>query len=231
MTQIRAMESNVDRSNAINKFRLSTFNENKADSLYGLFVEKNIWHCPTLSMWYKNAWYEEELLKDEELLDYLPQYLQKYWTPQINDHLTNRDNEEFVNTKRELYRLYLKMVKRMHDKGVLLLAGTDMGANPLCFPGIGVHNELKIFVDVGLTPVEALKTATINPAIFFKIDHDYGTVEKGKKADLVILDKNPLHNIENVRHINAVIQNGVLIDSNKIDEIKNETRFTNKLMD
>lgn len=224
IANIRNMDNGIDRSNAINTFRIATFNETKADSLYALFVEKNIWHCPTLSMWYKNAWYEEELIKDRELLSYLPKYLQKYWTPKVNDHLTNRDNLDFIKTKKKLYNLYLKMVKRMHEKGVLLLAGTDTGANPLCFPGVGVHNELKAFLEAGLTPMEALQTATINPAIFFEIYSDYGSVEIGKVADLVILDKNPIENIDNIRSINAVVQNGVLIDSDEIQKIKEEIK-------
>lgn len=217
----------IDRSNAINAFRLSTFNESKADSLYDLFVEKEIWHCPTLSMWYKNAWYESELLKDKELLNYLPKYLQKYWTPEVNDHLNHRDNETFIATKKELYKLYLKMVKRMNEKGVMLLAGTDTGANPLCFPGIGVHNELEALVDAGLSPAEALKTATINPAVFLEVEKDYGSVSVGKIADLVLLSQNPLEDINNVRKISAVIREGQLFDAAKIIAIKDSIKAKN----
>lgn len=221
LNELRALENPIDRSNAINAFRLSTFNEARADTLYDLFVEKKIWHCPTLSMWYKNAWYEEEQPKDEPLLAYLPKYLQEYWTPEINDHLTNRNNRKFIELKKELYHLYLKMVKRMHEKGVMLLAGTDTGANPLCFPGVGVHNELQALVDCGLSPAEALKTATINPAIFLEINEHYGTVGVGKVADLALLSKNPLEDIENIRSISTVVRDGQVIDSSKIAAIKN----------
>lgn len=210
----------IQRSNTLNDFRLSSFNEIKADSLYDLFVEYDIWHCPTLSMWQKNAWYEQELEKDKALLAYLPQYLQDYWTPEINDHLQNRDNIEYIATKKRLYELYLKMVKRMHEKGVRLLAGTDMGANPLCHPGIGLHNELKAFVEAGLTPFEALQTATINPALFFGIENDYGSVDEGKKADLVVLNRNPLESIDHISAIAFVLRDGLLLDAYQIEGIK-----------
>lgn len=228
MEGIRKMKNGIDRSNAMNAHRLSTFDEVRADSLYSLFVQEKIWHCPTLSMWRKNAWYEEELSKDKALLAFLPQYLQAYWTPEVNDHLTHRDNEEFIETKKKLYSLYLQMVKRMHEKGVILLAGTDMGANPLCFPGVGVHNELEDFVQAGLSPAEALRTATINPALFFGIKADYGTVEVGKIANLVLLDNDPLGNIQNIRAIDAVVYDGVLIDATGIEKIKKNIQDAHK---
>lgn len=227
MVDVRKMENGIDRSNAINAFRLETFDEGKADALYDLFVEKQIWHCPTLSMWYKNAWYEEELQKDKRLMAYLPNYLQEYWTPEVNDHLTHRDNKNFIATKKRSYQLYLKMVKRMHEKGVLLLAGTDTGANPLCFPGVGVHNELEALVEAGLSPLEALKTATLNPALFLEIKKDYGTVSVGKMADLVLLEQNPLEDISNVRKINAVIRGGKLFDTAQIKAIKDSIMENN----
>ena len=178
-------------------------------------------------MWYKNAWYEEELQKDKRLMAYLPNYLQEYWTPEVNDHLTHRDNKNFIATKKRSYQLYLKMVKRMHEKGVLLLAGTDTGANPLCFPGVGVHNELEALVEAGLSPLEALKTATLNPALFLEIKKDYGTVSVGKMADLVLLEQNPLEDISNVRKINAVIRGGKLFDTAQIKAIKDSIMENN----
>ncbi|WP_353780052.1 amidohydrolase family protein [Winogradskyella sp. 3972H.M.0a.05] len=224
LARIRSAQTGANRSVIANDYRLSNFSETKADSLYQLFVEHDIWHCPTLSMWYKNAWFEYELTKDKTQLAYLPEYLQKYWTPEHNDHLKNRDNEDFINIKKRLYKKYLDIVSKMNSKGVKLLAGTDMGANPLCFPGIGVYNELEAFVDADLSTLEALQTATINPAVFLEIQNDYGTVEEGKIADLVLLNENPLANISNVRSVNSVIQNGNVYDDSEISKIKKEIK-------
>ena len=170
-------------------------------------------------MWYKNAYFEEEVIKDDTLLNYLPQYIRKYWEPGINDHLGHRTNVEFIKMKKQLVSKYLLLTKAMHIRGVKLLAGTDMGANPLCFPGWGIHNELELLVKAGLSNNEALKTATLHPAQFLEIDDHYGVVETGKKADLVILENNPLLDIANTRKVNSVIRKGVLYQRAALDSI------------
>lgn len=95
----------------------------------------------------------------------------------------------------------------MHRAGVKILAGTDLG-NPYVYPGFSLHDELALLVQAGLTPLEALQTATINPAKFVGKEKELGTIEKGKLADLVLLDANPLESIGNTRRINAVVVNG-----------------------
>jgi imidazolonepropionase-like amidohydrolase len=96
----------------------------------------------------------------------------------------------------------------LHKAGVPFLAGTDTPAGVHIFPGYSLHEELERFVAAGFTPLEALQTATINPARFFGIEDQAGTVEKGKFADLVLLSANPLEDIANTQKIAAVIVNG-----------------------
>ncbi len=228
LDSLDALADPIGRSNGLNTFRLSNYNEGRADSLFTLFRELGTWHCPTLSMWKKNAWYESELEKDRLLLAYLPPYLQAYWTPEVNDHLQHRDRADYIQTKQHLYQRYLHMVGRMQELGVPLLAGTDMGANPLCHPGEGVHNELEALVEAGLTPLEALRTATLNPARFLEIEADYGSVEAGKKADLVILEGNPLESIGQTRNIAYVIRGGQLLDATRLEAIRREIRERNQ---
>lgn len=204
---------------------MDSFDTLKFAQLIEVLVENNTWITPTLSMWYKNAWFEQELPKDSVYLHYLPGYLRTYWTPEINDHLRHRENTDFIETKKRLYGFYQFMVREMQQSGVNLLCGTDMGANPLCFPGIGVHNELEALVESGLSPAQALLTATVNPAVFLGIDQDYGTVETGKIADLVLLDSNPLLEIRHSRTISAVVQNGVLLDSAEIGKMLEEIKI------
>ncbi len=107
----------------------------------------------------------------------------------------------------------------MYEAGVPLLTGTDMGANPLCFPGIGVHNELEMFVKAGIPEIDALRAATINPCIYLEINKDFGSVETGKVADLVILNKNPLNDINAVRDISAVVRKERLYNKEEINQI------------
>jgi imidazolonepropionase-like amidohydrolase len=85
-----------------------------------------------------------------------------------------------------------------------LLAGTDV-LNPYCFPGFSLHDELELLVEAGLSPMAALQAATRDPARNFDRRRDFGTVEPGKVADLVILDRDPLKDIKNTRKIAGVL--------------------------
>jgi imidazolonepropionase-like amidohydrolase len=110
----------------------------------------------------------------------------------------------------------ISYLKEMHAAGVRFLAGTDLAAL-LVFPGFSLHDELELLVArIGLTPMEALISATRHPAEFFKIQDSLGTVTTGKIADLVLLDGNPLENIRNVRRIEAVLVNGKLIERDEL---------------
>lgn len=108
------------------------------------------------------------------------------------------------------------MVGRLPEAGVGIMAGTD---TPIAFltPGYSLHEELRLLVNSGLTPIQALEAATARPAEYFNMQDDLGTVEAGKIADLLLLDANPLENIENTQRIRAVIKDGHLHDRTKLD--------------
>ena len=106
----------------------------------------------------------------------------------------------------------------MHRAGVEFLAGTDAnGANPV-FPGFGLHDELALLVESGLTPLEALQSATRNAARYFG-SQDFGTVEAGKSADLVLLNADPLVDIRNTEKIEAVVMRGRYFSRQDLDEM------------
>jgi imidazolonepropionase-like amidohydrolase len=114
---------------------------------------------------------------------------------------------EFNAQAKRVFQKQLEVVGMMNRAGVRFISGTDT-ANPYVFPGFSLHDELALLVQAGLTPAEALRTATINPAKYFDMEKSLGTVEKGKMADLVLLDANPLTDINNTRKIAAVISGG-----------------------
>ena len=91
----------------------------------------------------------------------------------------------------------------MKKTGIKFLAGTDFD-NHYLYPGFSLHDELQLFVAAGFSPLESLQTATINPANFLGTIDSLGTIEKGKIADMVLLDANPLTDIRNTQRINAV---------------------------
>jgi imidazolonepropionase-like amidohydrolase len=85
-----------------------------------------------------------------------------------------------------------------------------------------LHEELQRFVAAGFTPLEALQTATLNPAQFFGMEEQLGTVEKGKFADLVLLSANPLEDIANTQKISAVILNGRFFSQKELEKLRAE---------
>lgn len=113
------------------------------------------------------------------------------------------------------------MVGEMNRAGVKLLAGTDT-AYGYPVAGFALHDELALLVQAGLSPMEALQTATINAAEFLGREKELGTIEKGKLADLILLDADPLANISDVKKINAVISNGRLFDRKALDQMLTE---------
>ena len=106
----------------------------------------------------------------------------------------------------------------MHEKGVKFLAGTDY-PNPYCFPGFSLHDELELLVEGGMSTLEAIKAATINAAVFMGKEDEIGTIEKGKIASLILLNENPLVNIQNTRSIEAVFLRGKAFDRDALDEL------------
>ena len=98
-------------------------------------------------------------------------------------------------------------MKALYDHGILIVAGTDMG-----IPGFSVFREMELYVQAGLTPADALQTATIIPARAMNMDKNYGSVEPGKQADIIIVDGNPFQNISEIRKINTVIKDGKIYD-------------------
>jgi imidazolonepropionase-like amidohydrolase len=102
----------------------------------------------------------------------------------------------------------LRIVKALHDAGVPIVAGTDEG-----IPGHSVHREIELYVEAGLTPLEALQAATIVSARAMKMDAELGTIERGKRADLAVLDANPLDAIRNIRSVRWTITDGRVYDA------------------
>jgi imidazolonepropionase-like amidohydrolase len=116
----------------------------------------------------------------------------------------------------------LDVVRAMHKAGVQMLAGTDPPTRDV-FPGFSLHDELGLLVNAGFSPREALETATANPARCLGLSRSCGAIEKGKTADLVLLDADPLVDIANTRKIAAVVVGGKLFARPALDEMLHKT--------
>jgi len=97
------------------------------------------------------------------------------------------------------------IVGALHHAGIPIVAGTDQTV-----PGYSLYREIELYVEAGFTPMEAIQAATIVPARVMGLDKELGTVESGKRADLIIVDANPLESIHNIRKVEFVITNGVM---------------------
>tara|TARA_B110000305_G_scaffold238287_1_gene303373 strand:+ start:3821 stop:5236 length:1416 start_codon:yes stop_codon:yes gene_type:complete len=149
-----------------------------------------------------------------------PPYEQIDWNDAISAMLPevqkdwNKPNEfipkEYAKRDLRFAQYSLSMVKRMLDAGVPIGAGTDTPI-ALAIPGYSLHRELEMLVRAGLTPLQAIEAATVRPAQFLGIEDQMGTIEVGKRADLVLLSQNPLDDIRNTRRIDRVISKGKVI--------------------
>lgn len=185
----------------------------KADALFRKFAKNGTWHVPTLVQTRAMARLGDPSALDPTVERELPQLIKHFWKRQVTEVGVTLPNMGIklsgpdLADRRSLYSGDLNLVGRMHTAGVRLLAGTDTPA-PLVVPGAAVHDELALFVEAGLTPAEALRTATVNAAECLKMTDRAGSINAGKWADLVLLEANPLENIHNTRLISAVIVGG-----------------------
>jgi amidohydrolase family protein len=196
---------------------LDTYDEQKAKRLFADFVKNRTWQVPTLVTKRALTFVDDFDRNGDERLKYIPQSERKWWSPQQNFLLRYRTPEYIVYSKR-LFQKELELVGAMHRAGVPLMTGTDLSI-PYIFAGFSLHDELELFVSAGLTPMEALQTATRNPAKFLGKLDTLGTVERGKIADLVVLDANPLEDIKNTQRIDAVVVNGRYLSKSQLRQM------------
>ena len=119
--------------------------------------------------------------------------------------------------ERQLFARRLALFGALFRAGAPLLAGTD--TPPFVFPGFGLHDELALLVEGGVTPLGALQAATRNPALFLAIADRFGSVAPGKVADLVLLDADPLKDIHNATKISEVFLGGKEFDRVALDQL------------
>jgi imidazolonepropionase-like amidohydrolase len=201
----------------INEQVVQTYDSRKAAALFAKFKANDTWQCPTLTVLRSIAYLDDPRHTDDERLKYMPRSIRLSWNPKTDFRLKTLTKEDYAQQKK-LFDRNLELVGAMHRAGVPILAGTDV-LNPYCFPGFSIHNELEWLVKAGLSPMEALQTATLNPARYMGRLKDLGTVEQGKLADLVLLDANPLENISNTQKIAAVVTGGKYFPQHRLQKL------------
>jgi imidazolonepropionase-like amidohydrolase len=194
---------------------LDTCDPEKAFAMYKRFARRGIRQVPTFPIMIRTSREVEKVLLDDRL-KYVPDADAAGWEG-FAARLRDRKPEQVERGKAYLVRA-LRVVRDMHRAGISFMAGTDVG-NEFIYPGSSLHDDLETFVEAGFTPLEALQTATVNPAAFLGMSGSIGTIEKGKLADLVLLDADPLTDITNTRKIHAVVANGRYLSRTQLDQM------------
>jgi cytosine/adenosine deaminase-related metal-dependent hydrolase len=195
------------------------YDEKKCRALYQKFVKNQTWQIPTLTVEAVNGGIGDPAIAKPEGMRYVPLALRAVW-----DLASVAVSEQVTPQQAKLYHRafvdqLLRIVREMHKAGVPIMTGTD-SPNPFVVPGYSLHNELDHFVEAGFTPMEALQASTIMPARFLGRENQMGSVDVGKDANLVLLDADPLANIDNTRAIDAVVLNGQLIGPEALQSLR-----------
>ncbi len=198
-------------------FLIEHFNEAKFDSLASVMAKSDMWLSPTLTVLRSIANLNNAEYIDDPRLEYLPTFMTQSWNPSQDFRFKNAP-EDYFQAALDKYKLQLSLMGRLSEKGVKIIAGTDY-PNPYCYPGFSLHDELELMVEGGMSSLEALKAATLNAAIFTDKESEFGTIEEGKLASLVLLDADPLTDINNTRKISSVILRGKHLNRAQLDEL------------
>lgn len=190
---------------------------------YHHFVEKGVFVTPTLNGGRIIAYLDQDDHRNDDYLAYIGPKLRATYTWRV-ERAAQADAAAIAARHDQIER-EAAVLPLLQAAGVTVMAGTDAGfLNSFNYPGIGLHDELSLFVAKGLTPADALSAATrAGPAWFGRLDR-YGSVTPGKAADLVLLDANPLQDIAATRAIETVILRGEVHDRADLDRMLAEAR-------
>ncbi|MEP2668670.1 MAG: amidohydrolase family protein [Cyclobacteriaceae bacterium] len=193
---------------------------------------KHTYFCPTLTV-YHNIY---RMLIDDNILT-SPQL--QYMNPLIKMvdseaqfdrwHNTRLRDSTIVGDINNQHEFHLQILKRLHDAGVPIICGTDAGIG-ITAPGISVHQELAFYKEAGLSNYEAIKTATVNASQTHTIMNNLGTIEEGKVANLLLVDGNPLTELDALQHPSTVFVKGRRLDRTLLDSFEEKAMTRKNLL-
>jgi imidazolonepropionase-like amidohydrolase len=203
---------------------LNRYDSAREASIIAQIAKNNVWQCPTL-FWERGQWLVDviDFTKDADVAFTPRSWIEKKYPASAKSIAASMDTDPLA-VRQKFVEHELEIVRKMNAAGVQFLAGTDTPAGVEVTPGISLHLELQRFVAAGFTPLQALQTATINPARFLGKTSDFGTVQVGRIADLVILRANPLDNIGNTRQIAGVIADGKYWSSSDVNSLREKLK-------
>jgi len=203
---------------------LAAYDQVREQRIIRLIAADHVWQCPTL-YWERGQWLVDSIdfHKDPDIAFAPRSWVSTLW-PSMQKGISASLDTDSLAMRERFVQHELGIVHRLQAVDVPFLAGTDAPAGVDLLPGISLHRELERFVAAGFTPLQALQTATINPAIFLHRTADLGTVESHKLADLVLLDRNPLVDIRNTRTVSAVFLDGQYFSTDQINKLRTQLK-------
>ncbi len=193
---------------------LSEHDPRMAEAIFAAMKAHGTWYVPTHLTRWSDAYGDDSSVREDAMLRYLHPLMKRQWLEDIDELLAEDPSPAARETYRAYYRKGLELTGAAHRAGVKVLAGTDY-----IVAGADLHRELVQLSMAGLPPADVLRAATLAPAQYFELENQYGTVEAGKVADLLLLDANPLEDVRNTQRIRAVVFNGNFYDRAALDGI------------
>lgn len=208
----------------------ATFDQAKANVGYAKFAQTGMFVCPTLIGGRQLAYLDVTNHSQDRALTWLTDKFTANYQWRIQR--MSGDTPEQKQQRKERYQLLLKQLPLMKAAGIRIMAGSDAAAlNTYVYPAESLIQELEIFEEAGLKPLEILQTATLAGPSYFRISSQTGTIESGKTADLVLLEQNPLEHISALRSVRGVISRGTYYDRKKLDDMIVQAQEAKKQLD
>ncbi len=183
--------------------------------LHDSMVAADTAFVPTHTTRKLDAFAMDQQYRADPRLRYIPAPLRALWLEDANG-MAARAGEDGTDSYREFYAFGIRQTGAAHRAGVTILAGTD-APDSFAFPGSGLHDELEHLVEAGLSPLDALRSATTEPARFLGLNGVAGVIKAGARADIVFLNSDPLADVGAVREIDTVVLAGVVYNRSDLD--------------
>ena len=227
ITKLRAVNKISGRE--ANELYLNSFDSTVAIAKFKQLAKNGTAVVPTINGSYITTYLDKTSHTNDDYLRYLGPALKRTYNWRIER--ASKDNIDAIAFRHKNFEAAANLLPLLYKSGVVILAGTDAGfLNSFNYPGLGMHDELAIMVKYGLTPQQALMCSIINGPAFFNQSKLYGAVAKQKNADLLILNANPLLDINNTKKIDAVINKGKYLNRKYLDKLLADTEQKVKLL-
>jgi len=221
IASFRQLNNPVSQYNAeLMRQMLLAQDELKCTSEMKAMADSDTAWVPTLTTLQMSAMANDRIFRQDERLKVIPplfQYL--IWNPDIQRAASKGYDQKHLFVHADFFAMAKSQVGKAQSLGVTIMAGTD-NLDTYVFTGSSLHDELSMLVDSGLSPLQALQSATLIPAGFARLDNELGTIEVGKRADMIILNSNPLIDIRNTLDIDSVIFAGRYIDEKALESLE-----------